>query len=1031
MARPPLRRQDAAIPTMPGQVLPAVLPVAPAPAVPDGSGITRGLAARLDALRAGLDRTADAAAAEAAWAAGTVAGEAAPGTQMEGGGVLHRSTYNRAAADRAQRRLDITSRQELDRLAEQHRADPLAFNAAAVAWRDGAARGLPPQMGAQFIQRFDAAALPHAREMAERQRRRVVDDAAATFVAALPGRLAAIDRAGRQAGQDPQAAAALRLEEDQALAELVALGPREGFRIGATQYPPDPSRAGAFSAVEVAERANQLAQRRNDALAEGQWRAAGGGLEWIARFERQAGAPGVAPAVQRAAAEGRAHASLDRLVARLPEAWRPILREAAEAQGLPPELLGALLGLESGGNAQAVSRAGAVGPAQIMPATARDPGFGLPPLPEDALTDPARAIPWAARYLAALRDHFDGDLGLALAAYNWGPGHVRAFARGDLAMPRETRDYLATLLPGVPAGAGLPREEVGRIVSRLRGLHAGDEQLRAEGRAAARAELGQVTAENLAAIAETGEPTRPLDPGLVLRAGEDPARLAARERAAREAFAAGRIARDTTDPAALAALAAEFAPGTENFRADPAAATRLLGMLRQRGVQVAGAGLAERVRDLEAEAEATGAAGSVTEEEARAAGITPERREEINRGVALRAELARLREAAMRLPEEERAARLAEIEVAGAGAAANAERLRALAGAFEARERGLREDPALYALSGLPRAARELAGRAAAGEPEALAALAGLLLAEQERLGVPPAQRRALPRTIADALLGRVLDAAGPDEALGALSALTGAVGVLEAGRLVGEARPGGAAQDGRRRAVAVAAALLEDEPMLARRILAGQLVLRDNPVPGAGANETAIQAQTVLGEAFEMMPRAMADAQAAALALYAARGDLRPGVFDARAFRRELEALAPTTRWGGRATALPRGMDERRFHDLMAALPAERLAGAVAGDGMAITPEMLARGGFQAMAVGPGRYLLRFGGFEVQDARREGAAFVLDINGAEPARAGLGSPILAAPGAAGERGRQARARDMGRGGMVLAPVDQPPGGAP
>ncbi|MFN3592210.1 MAG: hypothetical protein ACK4TG_08480, partial [Thermaurantiacus sp.] len=64
---------------------------------------------------------------------------------------------------------------------------------------------------------------------------------------------------------------------------------------------------------------------RDLAAATAAWRAAGGGLAWIADFERNAGGPAGSPLVRREAAQGRAHASVDRLAARLPESWRPVV----------------------------------------------------------------------------------------------------------------------------------------------------------------------------------------------------------------------------------------------------------------------------------------------------------------------------------------------------------------------------------------------------------------------------------------------------------------------------------------------------------------------------------------------------------------------------------------------------------------------------------------------------------------------------------------------------------------------------------
>jgi GH24 family phage-related lysozyme (muramidase)/uncharacterized protein (DUF2345 family) len=159
----------------------------------------------------------------------------------------------------------------------------------------------------------------------------------------------------------------------------------------------------------------------------------------------------VSSRIREAAQQGSVLASTAQLAARVPASWQPIIDSAAQANNIPPSLLTALIGLESGGNPTAVSSAGAVGPAQILPSTAADPGYGLPPLPRNALTDPNRSIPWAASYLAALRDRqFNGDIGSAIAAYNWGAGSVLAFSQGSRTMPAETRNYLATLLPALP-----------------------------------------------------------------------------------------------------------------------------------------------------------------------------------------------------------------------------------------------------------------------------------------------------------------------------------------------------------------------------------------------------------------------------------------------------------------------------------------------------------------------------------------------------------------------------------------------------
>lgn len=99
---------------------------------------------------------------------------------------------------------------------------------------------------------------------------------------------------------------------------------------------------------------------------------------------------------------------------------------------------------ESGGNPNAVSPRGARGLMQVMPGTARDPGFGIRPsdgTPEDD-------IRVGKQYLATMRGRYSGDLAKMWAAYNAGPGRVDAAIQrhGNAwlrAMPKETRDYVA------------------------------------------------------------------------------------------------------------------------------------------------------------------------------------------------------------------------------------------------------------------------------------------------------------------------------------------------------------------------------------------------------------------------------------------------------------------------------------------------------------------------------------------------------------------------------------------------------------
>ncbi|WP_244937423.1 lytic transglycosylase domain-containing protein [Methylobacterium crusticola] len=113
------------------------------------------------------------------------------------------------------------------------------------------------------------------------------------------------------------------------------------------------------------------------------------------------------------------------------------IERSAGANDLPVEFLTRLLTQESGLNHRAVSRAGAQGVAQFMPATAGERGLVDP-------FDPFEAIPKSAELLREHRARF-GSLGLAAAAYNAGPRRVRDWLEGRAPLPKETRDYVARI----------------------------------------------------------------------------------------------------------------------------------------------------------------------------------------------------------------------------------------------------------------------------------------------------------------------------------------------------------------------------------------------------------------------------------------------------------------------------------------------------------------------------------------------------------------------------------------------------------
>ena len=109
--------------------------------------------------------------------------------------------------------------------------------------------------------------------------------------------------------------------------------------------------------------------------------------------------------------------------------WVEEIGAAAERHGLDPRLLASLVWSESGFRPDAVSHAGAIGLAQLMPGTAA--GLGVDP------HDPVQNLDGGARFLRAMLDRF-GRPDLALAAYNAGPGRV-AQAGGFPRSPRPGR----------------------------------------------------------------------------------------------------------------------------------------------------------------------------------------------------------------------------------------------------------------------------------------------------------------------------------------------------------------------------------------------------------------------------------------------------------------------------------------------------------------------------------------------------------------------------------------------------------------
>lgn len=110
------------------------------------------------------------------------------------------------------------------------------------------------------------------------------------------------------------------------------------------------------------------------------------------------------------------------------------IRAAARYHNLPPALLRAVIWAESAGNVHARSPKGAISFTQLMPDTARY--LGVNP------HDPWHNIYGGAKYLREMLDRYQGNLHLAVAAYNCGPGRVR----DRIPNIPETQQYVARVM---------------------------------------------------------------------------------------------------------------------------------------------------------------------------------------------------------------------------------------------------------------------------------------------------------------------------------------------------------------------------------------------------------------------------------------------------------------------------------------------------------------------------------------------------------------------------------------------------------
>src|SRR5579863_9062685 len=149
----------------------------------------------------------------------------------------------------------------------------------------------------------------------------------------------------------------------------------------------------------------------------------------LAAANAQPGAPG--------AEAGAAIGAIDAPAMVPPAQIYALVNSNATTMQVDPALVKAIIANESGFNANATSKVGAQGLMQLMPETAA--GLGV-----TNSYDPAQNVMGGTKYIKGLLDRFNGDVKLAVAAYNAGPNAVEKY--GGVPPYAETQNYVQNVL---------------------------------------------------------------------------------------------------------------------------------------------------------------------------------------------------------------------------------------------------------------------------------------------------------------------------------------------------------------------------------------------------------------------------------------------------------------------------------------------------------------------------------------------------------------------------------------------------------